>query len=361
MALKLFVSADSTRIERQMMSTPSVSKNPLFGRSWELTITTNPDASGNPQQSIVVSSSAWEPEALRITFEVNVTAYKSLWFARISIYNMNAVTAQTILTQGMGVTLKAGFQNPGAGIIFQGQIYQPMWEQIDVVDFKLTLMCYTGMKETIGNFASFAGSPGSTQADLIAKMAAAAQHPITLGAIDTTALAQTKLPRARAFFGDPHAFFDDVAAANNLQSWTGFNGFNLGDLQAADATRTITYTPTTGIIGSPQQTQDGVMFRVLLDPRLQIKQPPMQVAIDNAVIRQLPRYPGSYPSILDKDGLYIPMGLLFVGDSRGEGGSWFTEIVAATSIGGKLAMLTEAGKVGLDRRSQQVSTPPKFQ
>lgn len=336
------------------MSTPAVSKNPLFGRAWELTITTNPDSSGD-SQSIVVSSSAWEPEALRITFEVNVTAYKSLWFARISIYNMNAATAQTILTQGMGVTLKAGFQNPGAGIIFQGQIYQPMWEQENVVDFKLTLMCYTGLKETIGNFASFAGSPGSTQAALVAKMAAAAQHPITLGAIDTTALAQTKLPRARAFFGDPNAFIDSVASGNNMQSWTGFNGLNLGNVEASSVVSTITYTPTTGIIGTPQQTQDGVMFRVLLDPRLQVQQPPMQVKIDNTVIRQLPRYPGSYPSILDKDGLYIVMGLLFYGDSRGEGGSWFTEVVAATSVGGKLAMLADAANPGvaLDRRSQR--------
>lgn len=329
----------------------STSQIPMFGRAWELAVNTNPDASGN-SQNIVVSSSSWEPEALRITFEVNMAAYKSLWFAKICIYNMNAATAQKILTQGMGVTLKAGFQLPGAGIIFQGQIYQPMWEQENAVDFKLTLMCYVGMKEVIGNYASFSGSPGSTQASLVAKMAASAYHPITVGSIDTTALSKTTLPRSRAFFGDPNAFVDAVAAGNNMQSWVGFNGMNLGDLQTA-TNNPITYTPTTGIIGTPQQTQDGVSFRVMLDPRLQVLQPPMQVAINNAVIRQMPRYPGSYPSILDKDGLYIVMGLQFVGDSRGTGGSWYTEVIAATSVGGKLAMLADAANPStpLDRRS----------
>jgi hypothetical protein len=298
------------------VSTPAVSKNPLFGRAWELTIDTGTAEAGKTD-SITVSSSAWEPEALRIVFEVNLTAYKSLWFAKISIFNMNAASAQVILTQGMSVTLKAGFQNPGAGIIFQGEIYQPMWEQIDVVDFKLTLMCYAGMKEVINNFVSFSSPAGAQQNAIVAKMAAASLHPITLGSIDTTALSKTALPRSRAFFGDPNAFIGSVASGNNMQTWTGFNGLNLGDLQSADADATITYTPTTGILGTPQQTQDGVTFRVLLDPRLQIKQPPMQVAIDNTVIRQMPLYPGSYRSILDKDGLYIPMGLLFYGDSRG--------------------------------------------
>lgn len=334
------------------MSSPAISKNPLFGWAWELTIDTAPDSAGNTQ-SIVVSSSAWDPEALRIVFEVDLPAYKSLWFAKISIYNMNKSTAQTVLTQGMSVTLKAGYQLQPYGIIFQGEIYQPMWEIEGQVDFKLTLMCYTGLKETIANFAIISGSPGSTQAAIIAKMAAAAFQPITVGAIDTTALSKTAYPRARAFFGDPNDFFDDVASANNMQSWVGFNGLNMGTMQADSAIATLTYSPTTGILGTPQQTQDGIYFQVLLDARAQVTNPPMQVQINNAVIRQLPRYPGDYPTILDKDGLYIIMGIQHYGDSRSTGGGWYTGITAVTSVGGKLALQADALDPGqpLDRRS----------
>lgn len=332
--------------------TPAVSQNALFGRAWELSIDTAVDGEGNGE-TITVSSDAWDPEALRIAFDVNMPAFKSLWFAKISIYNMNAATAQKVLLQGMSVTLKAGYQKPGAQVIFKGEIYQPMWEQEDVVDFKLTLMCYTGLKETIGNFASFRGSAFSTQAALVAKMAAGAFHPITVDSIDQSALSKTTLPYPRPFFGDPHKFFDRVARANNMQTWVGFEGLNIGDMETDSSIATITYTPTTGILGTPQQTEDGVSLRVLLDPRLQILRVPIQIKIDNTVIRQLPRYPGSYPSILDKDGLYIVMGLNVVGDSRGT--DWYTSIVAATSVGGKLAMLADSAdpSVSLDRRSHQ--------
>ena len=101
------------------MSTSAKSKNPLFGRSWELIVTPSPAANGNPNP-ITISSSAWEPEALRITFEVNVTAYKSLWFAKIVIYNTERQLTQQLLVPGATVVLKAGFQIPGAGVIFKG-------------------------------------------------------------------------------------------------------------------------------------------------------------------------------------------------------------------------------------------------
>jgi hypothetical protein len=324
---------------------------PLFGHAWELTIDTAPDEDGNGE-SIVVSSSSWDPESLRITFDVNLLAYKALWFAKISIYNMNAPTAQKVLTQGMTVTLKAGYQTSPYGVIFRGQIYQPMWEREGVIDSKLTLMCYTGLKEAIGNFAAFRGSAFSSQAALVAKMAASSYNPIAVGSVDTTTLSKTNLTRARPFFGDPNEFFDRVAAANNMQSWMGFDGINIGAMQSSTAPlSTITYTPTTGIIGTPQQTEDGVQLDVLLDARLQVQVPPMQIKIDNAVIRQLNRYPGTYPGILDKDGLYIVMGLNFRGDSRGN--EWLTRIVACTSVGGKLALLADAGdpSTPLDLRS----------
>jgi hypothetical protein len=323
---------------------------PQFGYAWELTIDLSPDGDGNGK-SIVVSSSSWDPETLRITFDVDMPAYKALWFAKISIYNMNAATAQAVLTQGMSVTLKAGFQTQPYGVIFKGQIYQPMWEQEEVVDFKLTLLCYTGLKETLGNFASFRGNAFSTQAALVAKMAAGAYNTIPVDSIASSALSATQLPRARPFFGDPNEFFDEVAAANNMQSWVGFDGLNIGNVEADSPIATITYSPTTGILGTPQQTEDGVSLKVALDPRLQVLRIPIQIKIDNAVIRQLPRYPGSYPSILDKDGLYIVMGVNHVGDSRGA--DWYTSIIACTSVGGKLALAADAADptLSLDRRS----------
>jgi hypothetical protein len=169
------------------MSTAAQSKDKLFGRAYELIVMPSPAAGGN-QDPIIISSSAWEPEALRITFEVDLPGYKSLWFARICIYNTGATLSRNLLVPGATVVLRAGYQNPGAGVIFRGTVFQPMFERENVVDQKITLMCYTGLKETIANFASFSGSPGMTQAALIQSMAESANTPMKLGSIDTTAL-----------------------------------------------------------------------------------------------------------------------------------------------------------------------------
>jgi hypothetical protein len=144
-----------------------------------------------------------------------------------------------------------------------------------------------------------------------------------------------------------------------MQSWYGFNGLNIGAMEADNAVSTITYTATNGIIGTPQQTQDGVTFRVLLDPRLSVQRPPMQVNIANASIRQITTDPrDSYKPILDHDGLYIVMGLQYVGDNRGN--DWFTQIVGVTSVGGRMAMIAAGADPQLDRRSHQLPATPNF-
>jgi hypothetical protein len=338
------------------MSTPTVSKNPLFGRAYELIVTPSPAATGTPQP-ITISSSAWEPEALRITFEVYLPAFKSLWFAKISIYNPTPELASILVVPGATVVLKAGYQNPGSGIIFQGTCYQPLFERENVVDQRITMMCYVGLKEALGNFASFSGSPGMSQVAIVQQAIASANTPMKLGSIDTTAISPTKLPRARAFFGDPKALIDSVAYGNNMQSWYGFDGVNIGTMERNDSNADITYSSNNGIIQTPQQTENGVNFRVLPDPRLRVSNPPMQVRIDNTAIARLATDPrNSFNPILDPNGLYIVMGLLFYGDSRGN--DWFTEIVGVTSIGGRMAMIANGADPQLDRRSQQFS---KFQ
>ena len=94
--------------------TPNKSTNPFFGIAYELSITTRNG------QTIIVSSDAWEPEALRFTFSIEQWATKFAWFADIEIFNCDGVIssgpskgknlAQTVISEGDIVTLKAGYQ-----------------------------------------------------------------------------------------------------------------------------------------------------------------------------------------------------------------------------------------------------------
>ena len=331
----------------------AVSQIPILGYKWSLTVT---DPNGGTATTL--ESIAWTPETMRIVFEVNILGYSShasFWTAKIELYNLSADQAQAfIFGQGSTVSLSAGYQAGPYGVIFQGVVYQALYERPDVYDSKVTLMCYTGLEETLSNFAQFRGNANMTQAALVAKMCSGATTtiPIDPSAQSTLdSLPTTELPRARPFFGNPHKFMDDVAAANNLQSWYGSDGVAFSTMSDQDSTSTITYTSTTGILGVPQQTQDGVTFIVALDPRLRVSVPPMQVNIATSIIRQLQFTPPGYRAILDPNGLYLVNGLQYRGDSRGN--LWETEIVALTSIGGKAAYIEDATSPTalLDRRA----------
>jgi hypothetical protein len=334
-----------------------VSQIPNFGHAWSLTVTNPPDGNGNSKQT-TIDSLAWTPEPLEIEFEVNIIGYSShsaFWTAKIEIFNLSADQAQQfIFGQGATVILSAGYQVPGPQIIFAGVVYQALYERPEVVDSKVTLMCYTGLAETIANFAAFRGTAMMTQSALIAKMCAGALTPIPIDpAAALSSLPTTQLPRARPFFGNPHKYINDVAAANNMQSWYGSDGVSVSTMAADDSTSTITYTPSSGIIGVPQQTQDGVQLVVLLDNRLRVQNPPMQINIASSVIRQLQFTPPGYRPILDPNGLYLVNGVQHRGNSRNN--LWESEILAMTSIGGKAAYVIDATtpSTTLDRRSQR--------
>jgi hypothetical protein len=121
---------------------------------------------------------------MRIVFEVNILGYSSkggYWTAMIELWNLSADMVQSFLYgQGATVTLSAGFQAGPYGVIFQGTVYQALYERVEVVDSKVTLMCYTGMKETIANFAVLRGDAQMTQAAIVAKMAAGSQNPFPI-------------------------------------------------------------------------------------------------------------------------------------------------------------------------------------
>jgi hypothetical protein len=306
-----------------------------------------------------MGSQTWQPETMRIVFEVNILGYSSkgsgLWTADIELYNLSADAATALLYgQGSTVTLSAGYQAGPYEIIFQGTVYQALYERIDVVDSKVTLMCYTGMAEVIANFIDLRGQANMTQAGLIAKMAAGSQNPFPIDPASQSALnalSTSTYPRARAYFGDPHDFIDKVTTANYMQSWYGFDGLGISVMSNPGSSSTITYTPSAGILGTPQQTMingmaDGVNFRVLLDPRLKVMIPRMQVTIAGSQIKQLQLDPQQWPRpVLNPDGFYFVNALQFRGDSRGN--TWETEIVGLNTKSGIVQMINDSKEAAI--------------
>ena len=327
-----------------MSSVPNTLKQyPLFGRKYQITISI-PNEDGASQQVLNVADSSFEPEALRATFEIYTPAIQAaFWYAEVCLYNLDQQTTDKILQrpikQGMTVTVSAGYQSGNYGVIWSGPVFQPFFARENSVDFKITLNCILGLDELSRGFISGTYAAGTTQFDLVQRIADQAFSGTSNSKISSN-LKSGKAPRGGVFFGSPVSHLTDIAEDNNMQWWFNPSGLALG--RADDDTPTssvdFVYTPGAGgIIGVPQQTQYGVNFRVLLDPRIQVRRPLPVVKIDNTSIQLLKRQIGQLIGILDQNGEYIVVAARHYGDTRGN--EWYTEIDGVTSVGGKMSMM----------------------
>lgn len=311
----------------------TISQNAQFGRAWRLEIETAPDSTG-ASQKITAFSDSWTPETLSLIFDTYQTTAAGFWYADISIYNLNAPTEQLILKQGMQVTLWAGYQQKPYGVIFKGTLFQPMWERQNVTDYRLTLHCIVGIQEDANNFVAIGTGQLLTQRDIIARMAANARTPINIESMDSEALSKTQYPRGQTLFGNPGKYFKEAAKAAGLNYWISGIGANVRSLRSATSVPTYSFGPDSGLVGTPQVTQDGVQCTVLLDPRIIMGE---QIELKASNIRQQARVQGNYATILDRDGIYTVIGIRHRGDSRGQ--EWYSDLTCITSIGGKLALV----------------------
>lgn len=325
----------------------ATNNNPQFLRKYNLVVSSPANSSGPP--TTISFNSDGEPYALRLMFSIRTAWFARLWEAEIVIYNPNEQTANFLLTQGntsgvapqpsagqqtlplqqgMPVTLSAGYQGDGAnyGVIWDGYVLQVLWERENQTDFKITLNCIIGL-DTL-NRSPIIGAYGEAlkQSDIVRKMANDCYHPIPIGTISPN-LSDKTLPRGKVVFGNPRKYLSEIARDNNAQWWLGPKGaLNMGKLTTdIPDSPDLTYTPTTGLIGTPQQTQSGVNFRVLLNANVAVKNPPMVIKLDNTQIRQLMKQVGNLPpSILSQDGTYVVVGVAYHGDTRGQ--EWYTDV-----------------------------------
>src|ERR1035438_10547257 len=108
------------------------------------------------QYRIIVSNGnnvALDISDLRCTFKIE-KSFKAINFGEVTIYNLSANTQADIIQYGMRVVIEAGYENGNYGVIFDGDVYQPIWNREDIVDNTLTLCCFDGNSVLINNMIS---------------------------------------------------------------------------------------------------------------------------------------------------------------------------------------------------------------
>ena len=303
----------------------------MFGRRYRVRVLKDPDDGENDGQSatlLTVSDSNWEPESLRVVFDINLLANYAVSYGDVSIFNLNTQTQNDLIQEGCVVQVEAGYQNGHYGNIFTGRVMQVLYEHRNVTDFVTTLHCLWGYKQLVHEFVNFSVGPNmSVQRDLIAQMS---RNSRTQFGDTVVGDLQTKsLPRGKGFFGHPRKYLQQIAEDNSMQWWFS-EDLEKGIMTMVDLTKPssrdpIVVSPETGLIGYPQQWQNGVNLTVQLDPRFTVMAPPMTVKMtSNTAIRQIPTVQQNYVRPLDKDFIYNIGGVRHVGDTRGQ--QWETQI-----------------------------------
>jgi hypothetical protein len=314
-------------------------KDPLFGRLWSVKISQRSD----PTKAIEITNRENDISPLRVTFDANLPLYPVPRYAEVTIYNLALETQNLFFDEALRVSVEAGYRNGNYGTIFDFPVLQALYDRENVTDYKLTLLCIDSLGLFDNNIYADTLKGMESQREIVKRMAAQARTPIPVGTI-TDNLSNVKLPRAETFFGEPKKYLRRIARENNAQFWINETGsLTMGALTQIGSDRAIVYTPETGLIGTPQQTQDGVSFTVLLDPRLKSTWPCVQVKLDmKMVIRQRKIQWGIPQTNLDQDFQYAVAGVRHVGDTWGD--TWYTEVTGITTAGKIAAMLAAKGK-----------------
>lgn len=284
--------------------------------------------------SIETSDGAIDVSNLRGRFTVRYATVQSPNTAEITVTNLSEATAQKINKEGQKVTLTAGYED-GYAIIFSGNIVQKRVGRENPVDTYLSIVASDG--DRAYNYATVsktlaAGSTFRDQVDVV--LEAMKPHGVTAGYIAD--LGSKKMPGPRTLFGMARDVMRDVATSTGA-TWTIENGKL--DVVKANETKpgdVIVLNSTTGMIGRPVQTFDGIIARMLLNTRVK---PNGKIKIDQGSIDQasFTTVYGAKKSndllagMVATDGIYKIVVVEHHGDSRGN--PWYTEVVCIRADG----------------------------
>ena len=282
-------------------------------------------------------------DPIRVTFRISKTITREPNTAYITIYNLSPDTEEEIIKEGSQLTFLAGYDSPG--IIFKGQIFQPLRSKEGGVDYVLKLQALDG--DAYLNLGFLSGTILSNQTRRQIASQVLRQSNIQLDAQEVNELPETnsvdgsssKSERAKVLFGKPGKYLKSLSRMGNSSFYIDNNEarfFNPNSTIGKDEAHLITVN--TGMIGLPQQIPYGVQVRCLLNPRIRLGD---FIKIDNksVVLEDTSLGDTNYMAhLLNADGIYRVIKIDYEGDSRDN--NWYCNINAVTQAGMIPAMMS---------------------
>lgn len=263
---------------------------------------------------------------LRIVFKIKKSDAQTPNTAEIRVYNLAKETASQIRKEFSTVLLQAGYDR-NYGTIFAGNIKQVRLGRENGTDSYIDIAAGDG--DDAYNFAVVNStlSSGATQQDQINSAASSMSgKAVKQGSI--TGVESNKLPRGKVMYGMARDYLRQSASATET-SWSIQDGkIQFVKLTGLLPSQAVLLNSKSGLIGTPEQTNDGITVKCLLNPQLKIAG---RVKIDqeNIAEAQLPdtskKDTVNKPVAIEDDGFYRLLTVEHSGDTRGN--EWYSNLV----------------------------------
>ena len=260
--------------------------------------------------------------ALRIVFSVEKATKGTPNFSRISVYNLNQNTISGIKV-GDTVVLEAGYEDGNVGMIFTGEIVQPYISREGSVDIALNLICQDGDQYLTSSFTAQTLAKGSTLSDAANACLDGMDQNIM-----TDDLGDKSYIRGKVIFGKSADIMTRIANTVKAQFFVCDGKVNIAGAKDYDGETAVELNPMTGLIETPNQTDDGVSAKCLLNPSLKLNS---LIHINARLVAEQQAKDPKKITEVNADGIYRIVKMVYEGDTRG--GSWYCTFDAVTQTG----------------------------
>jgi hypothetical protein len=266
--------------------------------------------------------------ALRVKFQVKQSSAETPNEADIRIYNLSRETAVKVQSEYTGVVIQAGYSG-NYGVIFKGNIKQVIIGRESATDTFVDIIAGDG--DLFYNYAivNTTIAKNSTQQDQVnACIKSGSALGVTAGA-NSLIFGTPSLPRGKTMFGNTRNYLRDSAQTANM-GWSIQNGqLVFVPLQKYLPGTAVQINEKTGMIGTPQQTNEGVNVKCLINPLIQISG---RIQLQNYEIARLrinltlnPNLQTNTAAPLASNGIYYVLAMEHTGDTRGL--EWYTKLI----------------------------------
>ena len=198
-----------------ILATQKNNNEKLFGRKWKISVLiplseTETSADPSKYKAYVLSNSDYEDQSLDVTFKIEKSGWKCPNFSEIVVYNLSPQTENLLIQSGARVLVEAGYVNGDYGVIYDGSIFQPMWEREDTVTTKVTFKCIDAMDIIYDNHVAATFGALAYQKNIVMNMAANSRKPFNITKI-SEGVGDMQLSRGKVLFDSPKYYMRKYA------------------------------------------------------------------------------------------------------------------------------------------------------